>query len=153
MSLPPIYQIPWCHCYRGIKPQPCQMTLPSQKVVCHFSTNFFLQFQSSFSCSKLFIIARAAFFFCNMRTSTARYQPTNTVTRLGDFLELLATNSHAKVAQMFGDLLGQFWKPSLFNSIFCGYFLGSFCKTWATFYSHIWTRCNRPTDQPSYDQI
>ena len=48
------------------------------------------------------------------------------VTRLGDFWNFLVTNFIKKIAQMFGDFLGELWKQLLFKTNWWAYFLGNF---------------------------
>ena len=55
----------------------------------------------------------------------------NSVTRVGYFWKILATNFLAKVSQIFGDFLGYFGKYRFWSNNCDGYFLGHFAKkTW-----------------------
>ena len=68
---------------------------------------------------------------------------TASVTRLGDFLEIIDKYFFQKLPKC----LVVFWallKTSLFNSNCCGYFLVSFDKIWTTFYSNIWSHWSQP---------
>ena len=59
---------------------------------------------------------------------------TDSVTRLGYFWWFLATKFLEKVAQIFGNFWGLFWKTLPFKLKYMWLHLGNFCKNWATFY-------------------
>ena len=66
--------------------------------------------------------------------------PPPSVTRLGDFRKLLATNFLAKEAQMIGNFLGYFEKPHSYFKTALATFGVTFVKTWPIFsqsYGHI----------------
>ena len=54
---------------------------------------------------------------------------------IGRFLEVLGNKFYYKSSPNDWWLFGQLWKPLLFKSNWRGYFLTTFGKTWATFYS------------------
>ena len=58
------------------------------------------------------------------------------VTRLGKFWKFLATNFHSKVAQVFGDFFGYFWKSHILSKNWNGYFWVNFFSILANFYSN-----------------
>ena len=65
----------------------------------------------------------------------------NQCDQIGRFLEFIAKKIVTKVAQMFGDFLGN----SENHCFLCQTDRATFGKTWATFYFTIWSHCSQPT--------
>ena len=67
------------------------------------------------------------------------WNATASVTILDDFWNFLAKKFITKVAQMFGDLLGSCENHRFLSRTGEVTFWATFGKTWATFYSIIWS--------------
>ena len=62
------------------------------------------------------------------------------VTRLGDFIKIWATNFLPKLSQIFEDLLSYYENNALLVICnCCGYFWANSWINWATLYSSIWS--------------
>ena len=72
-------------------------------------------------------------------------------TRLGDFWKLLATYFIAKVAQIFGKLIGLFEKHHGYSKNCCACIFATFEEIWATFYSTVWSHWDSEAALPTYN--
>ena len=70
-------------------------------------------------------------------------QYTTITTSFGWFLKFLCNKFYYISSQNIWWLLRQFWKPSLFMSNCCGYFLGNLSTFYFNIWSH-WTQCKNP---------
>ena len=70
------------------------------------------------------------------------FEPTISVTRLGDFFKLLVINLTNKVAQIFGSVLGYFRTHHFSLKPAVETFWATFEMIWDTqIYSNIWSHC------------
>ena len=63
------------------------------------------------------------------------------VTRLGYFLKFLVTSFGTKLAQIFNDFWTALKNNQFLSKKWCGYFLATFGKLWASFHSNIRAHC------------